>query len=182
MFEIRVVNMAHEMYNDGLYFYEKANKETNFGDIQRCYRFAIVSFASSFEAFINAQLKSKLEEDTTVVNNGANILNFLINGGELPYEIRNIHKKIKILQQLYNVNNQLINSAVFKKFNNEVILLRNGIVHYSYNNFTNVYQNKINIAASSGAQLLRDTINDFVNTLQIDFPSYYHKQNYEPIE
>ncbi|MCH7322898.1 hypothetical protein LZ480_13535 [Solibacillus sp. MA9] len=182
MIEIRPVSMAHEMYNDGLYFYEKAKEETNFGDVQRCYRFAIVSFASSFEAFINAQLKSKLEVNVTTIPNGANILNFLINGGRPPEEIGSIHKKIKILEQLYNVNNQLINSSVFKKFYNEIIVLRNAIVHYSSDKFTSVYQNQINIAVSDGAKLLTDTIRHFVNILPIKFPPYYSNQMYKPIE
>lgn len=184
---LRVVNMEYEMYNDGLYFLEQAEKEKNFGDKQRCYRFAIVSFASSFEAFINARLKAKLTIDLTIVKDGKTILDFLINGFSLnnktvPNELKTIKRKIELLEKLYGVSGQLINSVNFNKFNDEIILLRNSIVHYSHGNFTNVYQQQIDNAALNVSQLFIDTISSFVQVLQIDYPSYFSNKNYIPIE
>lgn len=150
--------MAYEMYNDGLYFCEQAMIEDTWGDKNRCYRFAIVSFASSFEAFINLFIKKKLEEEKNKIVNGEEIYNFLEGAANRkPKELANIYNKVTLLEKLYDIEkDNLIESQEFKRFKDEIIDIRNKIVHYSYGNFSVIYADKISNAAFNGAKLLRD--------------------------
>ena len=181
----RVVNMEHEMYNDGLFFYEDSLKQGDFGDQQRCERFAVVSFASSFEAFLNARLKSKLEANPSVVQNGPDILDFLVNGfantKKIPRELTSIRSKVQLLEELYNVRNKLDQAPEYIDFYNKVISLRNSIVHYSYGNFSSVYSSQITHSASVAAKLLRDLIRTFTTITKIEYPTYYNETKYRAI-
>ncbi|OLN21912.1 hypothetical protein BTO30_12500 [Domibacillus antri] len=181
----RVVNMDHEMYNDGLYFTEQATKETHFGDIQRCYRFAVVSFASSFESFLNRKIKRILVDDINKVDNGEYLLGFLNQGFEfskLPNELRTIDSKLELMEKLLGLNNGELKTTEFMTFNKDIIKLRNAIVHYSHSNFSTLYEKELGAAASTGAKLLVSTISSFCDISCLEFPPFYNKEKYEPIK
>lgn len=181
-----ITNMEHEMYNDGLYFTEQAIKETFYGDKQRCYRFAIVSYASSFESFLNRHLKSELEKDVNKVPNGQSLLNFLNEGFKntsiVPKELRSISKKLRILEVFLGLNVDILKTTDFIVFDKEIIKLRNLIVHYSYSGFKEIYESDLEKAASDGAELLVNTIQSICNVSNLEFPSFYNNRNYHPIE
>lgn len=183
---LRVTNMEHEMYNDGLYFTEQSAKENLYGDIQRCYRFAVVSFASSFESFINRRLKSELEKDVNKVPNGQLLLDFLKEGFKnthrIPMELGSIAKKLRTLEVCLGLNVNTLDTADFKTFDQDVIKLRNKIVHYSHSSFTAVYETELKKAALNGAILLVNAIQSMCNVASLEFPHFYSNQNYQPIE
>lgn len=178
--------MEHEMYNDGLYFTEQAAKEKFYGDIQRSYRFAVVSFASSFESFINRRLKSELEKDINKVPNGQELLDFLNEGfrhtSVIPSELRNISKKMRILEVVLGLKVDTFKTADFIIFNEEIIKLRNTIVHYSHSGFTTVYENDLKKAALNGTEFLVNTIQSMCDVSSLEFPAFYSNMNYQPIE
>lgn len=181
----RSVSMVHEMYNDGLYFVDQAMKETHFGDKHRCYRFAIVSFASSFESFINTLIRHALFNKSNRTQKEDDILDYLENGfaqgKDFPEELSSVKRKLNLLGGLYQINKSLSSTYEFKKFNMQIIQLRNAIVHYSHGNFSEVYEQRIISAANEGAQLLREVIKMFETKLNLPNFSYFDKKTYEPI-
>lgn len=183
---IRVTNMEHEMYNDGLYFNEQATIETSYGDKQRCYRFAVISFASSFESFINRRLKSELEKDVNKVPNGQILLDFLNEGfnniSTIPQELKSIAKKLRTLEVFLGLNVDTLKTAEFMVFDKEVIKLRNSLVHYSHSGFTTVYESDLKKSALDGAELLVNTIQSICDVSNLEFPPFYSNKNYHSIE
>lgn len=183
---ISVTNMEHEMYNDGLYFNEQATNETFDGDKQRCYRFAVISFASSFESFINRRLKGELEKDKTKISNGQDILDFLNEGfnssSRIPTELKSITKKLKSLEVLLGLSLDTLNTSEFEVFDKEVIKLRNSIVHYSHSSFTDVYESDLKKAAQDGAELLVKAVQSICAVSSLEFPPFYSNKEYKSIE
>jgi len=173
--------MDNEMYNDGLYFMEQAAKSKGTFEKWRYQRFAVISFASSFESFLNRRILSKLNEGVKKVANWKEIKYFLTFGGPPPKGFSTIKDKIKVTAKLYGVNYLSINSVKFKKFQ-EVIFLRNSIVHYSASNLQKVYGEKIDNISSQAAKLLRDLVKEYCHLLKLEIPSFYLETNYISID
>lgn len=183
MVEIIVVNMEHEMYNDGLYFQEESRLMENSYDKMRAQRFAIVSFATSFESFANRLIVNQLSKKVEEIPNGQDILTFLSvkNTGFPPKEIKNVYNKLRLMEKLFNLKTKELETKEFDEFK-KIINLRNSIVHYSSGKFKEVYKSEIESLSSDGALLLRNLIKSYSTLLKIDIPDFYRKKEYMQLQ
>lgn len=183
MFEITVVNMANEMYNDGLYYQEQALLAEGSFDKWRFQRSAIISFATSFESYTNLYIVNKLNQKADILPNEEKILTFLtkrVSYGPLA-EIRNIYNKMRFMEKLYGLRDRELETQAFAEFQ-KVIDLRNSIVHYSHGRFNEIYGADVEEVASSGSELLRKLVFEHCSLMNISVPSYYEAETYSQIK
>ena len=178
-----LVNMEAEMYNDGQYFLQQSKNV----DIEKVFekwrynRFSIISFALSFEAFINSRIVVKLGEIARDQEQNS-IYKCLTkaNYNFIPRRIRNMYDKIGVLEEIYGLEKDaLTESEHYVLFYKEIIVLRNKIVHYSWSNASDVYGEKLNIAINDVVGFLRAVISDFSNKLNLDTPQYFLEDEYQ---
>jgi len=184
--------MTHEMYNDGLYFKKKARTTISIGERNRCQRFAIISFASSFESFINELIYRELakrneNKEPLGIRNGGLILEWLKTGviknekkrERAINETSSIKKKLKIISSLYKIKN-IANYYEYKRFQ-RIIRLRNKVVHYSKGNYSSLYGENILHTLNVSDDFLRLLIMRICQELRCLTPNYFLQTEYKSL-
>ncbi|MDT3414596.1 hypothetical protein QO009_000440 [Brevibacillus aydinogluensis] len=152
MYEIKssliIVNFYEEMFNDALYYLQKAQETDGIFEKWRYYRSTIINCCISAESYLHnvivQQLQKKNQKKLYRVEK--QWLNFLSD-----YNYRNWPKKATNIKTRFNTALNLVASTNVKKdkryqstLNAYIALsnIRNSIVHYAPKDFYNIYQSQ----------------------------------------
>lgn len=170
-----VTSMPHEMMNNGDFFKNVALNESDFYIKNRNQIFSIVSYAISYESLLNLLIADKLLQMTSLTKEQKGILNYLKvdSNRNTPMKLRNIHKKIRFLEEIYKLKKKSLETKEFQEFYNNVIQLRNKIVHYTHSGHHLVYGQKCESICKTGDKLLIEACRSLCGKIGIEIPEYY---------
>lgn len=194
-------HLDEELCNDGLFFAEMAKKEENLLIKERYQRAAIVSFAASFEAFLNRSIFELLGQNREVrekVTSGHKIFNYL-NGANkpTPQRLSSVTSKMILLEEICNAlitekntknkkaNNKqakvrlIVDKNYLIAFNafEEIILMRDNLVHFSHSKFTELHKEEFEKLSSEGFMRFEKIITTICRLLKIQLPIYISFRN-----
>lgn len=180
--EVIPTSMPHEMRNNGTNFKLTAQNETDFYLKIKDQIFSIISYTISYESMVNLFIADKLSKLPHLNKEQAYILRYLtVNSNKnTPVKLRNIYKKLSLLESIYGLKHKSLQTVEFKEFDEKVIKLRNKIVHFSHAGHNEIYGQDCTDICNKGDILLTDAVKSLCKILGEKLPSYY--QNYIPIK
>lgn len=168
-------DFATEMYYEALYFAEKSKNETDLPLKRRYSRYAIISYATSFEALLNYYLRKETSE--LKGNQYKDVFNYLQYGRphyEPPHILNTVRSKIELLGKLTKGDSvAVIKSEAFHTFEEDVIHLRNNILHYAHGNFSEVYGETLHRSAVRGAIATQNLLAEMKEQLNVIPPTFF---------
>lgn len=176
-FGLILTSMPHEMRNNGDYFKNAALNESDFYLKNRDQIFSIISYAISYESLLNLYIAGKLSKMSHLTKEQKKILNYLkVNSSSnTPEKLRSIHKKLRLLEEIYKLKKKSLETKEFNDFNNSVIQLRNKIVHFSHAGHHEVYGTQCENISRTGDKLLIDACESLCKGIGVELPDYYKK-------
>ncbi|GGG19026.1 hypothetical protein GCM10007425_11960 [Lysinibacillus alkalisoli] len=168
-------DFSTEMYYEALHFSSLAQLESDDVLKRRYSRFAIISYATSFEALLNYYLRKETSE--LKGNQYRDVFNYLQYGRpqyEPPHILNTVRSKIELLGKLTKGESKIVlDSFAFKQFEEDIIHLRNNILHYAHGNFSEVYGATLHEAAAKGASALQHVLAEMKENLNVIPPSFF---------
>lgn len=144
---VTVANLAHEAFNDALFFREQASKTDNLFEKDKYKRASLVFFCISAEAMINKLIACNLEHEKkkrTLSNKEEEVLKFLTDESDDGFckGFSNVRKRLnKFLLKsigMPEITDYTRSYDEFKKYV-ELSEKRNAVAHYSPKKFKEVY-------------------------------------------
>lgn len=177
----RVTNMSDEMFNDALFYKEKADNTDDFFLIRRYRRNAIILFCASAEAWMNSIIKDNLEKKSSLTVNDQEILDFIIDyNSEMPKGFSNIKNK------LYNFIPRAIigknidwNKDPQDVFEDYIRLsnMRNNVVHYTSKNSDDFYNEDFITLIHQAPNIIESLFQQYESMgSTLGVPSWYKKR------
>ncbi|SCW86176.1 hypothetical protein SAMN04487970_10774 [Paenibacillus tianmuensis] len=174
MGRITITNMGNEMFNDGLFYVEQAekleNQESKFNHWRYC-RAAIISFCAAAEAEIAKLIVGSLKKQSRLSPDDKRILKFLTDPNfktkNIPTDLASISRKYNYLRKL----NKLKWKSLDAKYDN-LTKLRNKIIHYSFSAHDAVYSDNIFMASKDASVIVKNYIKELYTVANENPPQW----------